>query len=104
MKIYVVTTQSQYDYDFSVATLKHGAFFYHENALRQLLQQIKKFKTAHKDDKKEYTNKELYREEGDGAWTEFSDLEHGYWCVSFGFEEHHECHQICIDEFELDVK
>lgn len=104
MKIYTVTTQSQYDYDFSVATMQHGAFFYKDNALRQLTQQIKKFKEAHKDDKKEYSNKDIYPEECDGAWTEYSDFANGYWCVGFGFEQHHECHQICIDEFELDVK
>jgi hypothetical protein len=104
MKVYTVTTQSKYDYDFSVVTLKHGAFFNKENALKQLLQEIKKFKTQHKDDKKEYTNKEYYQDESDGAWTECTDLAHGYWCVDFGFEERHECHQICIDEFDLSVK
>ena len=104
MKIYTVTTMSKRDYDFSVETIKHGAFFEKENALARLLKEVKKFKSAHKSEKKEYTNKDYYEDEENGAWTEYENFVDGYWCVEFGFEEHHECHQICIDEFDLDAK
>lgn len=101
-KIYVVTTQSKIDYDFSVETIKHGAFNCFDNAVERLKKEVRKFKKAHKDDYKEYTNKDYYEDEDNGAWTEYKGFEDGYWGVHFGFEEHYESHQITVEEFIIE--
>ena len=44
-KIYVVTTQSVFDYDASVISLKHGAFVDPQNALNRLIEVVAEFKT-----------------------------------------------------------
>lgn len=101
-KIYVVVTQSKRDYDFSVETIKHGAFNSFSNAVERLQKEVKKFKKNHKDDRKEYTNKDYYEDELNGAWTEYEDFKNGYWSVSFGFEEHYENHTITVEEFIIE--
>lgn len=101
-KIYVVTTQSQCDYDFSVTTLKHGAFFDPQNALNRLIEVVKTFKSNHEYEFNKYSNKECYVDELNGALVETEDFENGYWSCSFGFQDDHQCHSICIDEFNVE--
>ena len=102
MKFYTVTTQSKFDYTFSVETEKHGAFMNFDAALNKLKEVVEKFKKEYKEEFKEYSNSEYYEDENDGALTVCEDYETGYWFCGFGFEEHHEEHQICIDEWEVE--
>ena len=98
MKIFTVTTQSKIDYDFSVTTIKHGAFTNFEAALKRLKDVVEDFKMAHRKDFEEYSNKGYY----EGALVIYEDFEKGYWGCDYGFQEHHEEHHICIDEWEVE--
>lgn len=102
MKFFTVTTMSKYDYTFSVETEKHGAFTSFDAALKRLKEVVEKFKENYKDEFEEYSDSELYEDENDGALTIYEDYETGYWSCGFGFEERHESHQICIDEWEAE--
>ena len=101
-KIYVVMTQGKVDYDFSVTTLKHGAFNKFKNAVERLKKEIEAFKIKHAADYKRYSNADEYEDEDNGAWTEYQDFEKGYWCVTFGYDKWYESHQITIEEFEME--
>lgn len=102
MKIFTVTTQSKFDYDFSVETIKHGAFTSFEAALERLKDVVEDFKMAHKKPFDRYSDKEYYPDEESGCLVIYEDYENGYWGCHYGYEEHYECHQICIDEWEVE--
>lgn len=102
MKIFTVTTQSKFDYDFSVETIKHGAFTSFKAALARLKDVVEDFKTAHKEDFEEYSDKENYEDEDSGALVIYEDFDKGYWGCHYGCQEHYESHQICIDEWEVE--
>ncbi len=102
MKFFTVSTLSKIDYDFSVETLKHGAFVSFDAALVRLKEVVEKFKAKHQDDFETYSDEEEYPDEDSGALVVTEDYEAGYWCCHFGFEEHYENHQICIDEWEVE--
>jgi hypothetical protein len=103
-KIYVVTTLSRVDYDLSVTTIKHGAFKDYADAVSKLAEVIKEFEIEYQKDIDRYAK---YNKENPADSPEeqalyiFNDINNGYYCCNFGFEEHYESHQICIDEFEL---
>ena len=101
-KVYVVTTQSVFDYDASVISLKHGAFVDPQNALNRLIEVVAKFKTDHSHELDKYSDKDIYADEFNGALMETEDFENGYWSCSFGFQDDHQCHSICIDEFDIE--
>lgn len=103
MKFFTVTTMSKCDYAFSVETEKHGAFTSFDAALKRLKEVVEKFKKDYKGEFEEYSNSEYYENEDDGALTIYEDYETGYWFCGFGFEERHEEHQVCIDEWEVEA-
>ena len=102
-QVYAVTTLSQDDYDFSVTMLKHGAFEKRENALARLKEVVAKFKENYQNEFEKYSNEDDYPNEESGALVIEDDIEQlGYWRCSFGFEEHHQTHQITIEEWEME--
>lgn len=101
-KVYIVTTQSKCDYDFSVLTINHGAYNSFANAVARVKKEVKKFKKNHESDRKQYSDREYYEDESEGLWTEHEDYSTGYWAVSFGHEEWHEYHIISVDEFKIE--
>jgi len=101
-KIYTVITLSKIDYDFSVQVIQHGAFEDFNNAVKRFKSVVEEFKKEYVEEFERYSDEERYPDEEYGAWTVIEDLENGYWRVSFGFEEHYECHQICIGEYKIE--
>jgi hypothetical protein len=101
-KIYVVMTQSKIDYDFSVTTIKHGAYNDRSKAITRLKREVEKFKAEHLDDCTKYSNTDIYHDEDNGAWTECECYNTGYWGVTFGCMEDYESHQITIEAFEIE--
>lgn len=100
MKIYIVTKTSQCYYDLSVIQTKHGAFLNFDSATKRLKEVIQDFKTKNADNITKYSNTTRYSiDEGD-LYREYSD-EWGWEC-SFGHQERHESHQICIDEYDVE--
>ena len=88
MELYAVIKQSKYDYDFSVATTKHGIFVNKTEA-------INKAKAVFENLKEEDDYK-LENLEYD------IDEENGYFAMSFGFEEDYENHCVTVEKFELE--
>lgn len=102
MKIYTVSTLSKIDYDFSVETLKHGAFKSLDAALVRLKEVVEAFKVKHQDDFEEYSDRENYEDEDSGALMIYENFNEGWWVCHYGFEEHYEKHQIYIEEWEVE--
>lgn len=101
-KVYVVTTLSKYDYDFSVITLKHGAFLNHSNALKKLLEVVEEFKKVNAGKLNTYSDNFEHPDEKSGVLVITEDFENGYWCCTYGTGDDYECHQICISEFDIE--
>ena len=102
MKIYTVQSVDKYDYDFSVEIGRHGAFHEKEGALDVAKEEFKKLKLAYAKEIVIYSDKDDYPDEDCGGLYIEEDSENGYYCLSFGFEEHHERHTIGVDEWKLD--
>ena len=104
MTIYVVSSMSKYDYDFSVETQKHGCFrpASRDKAIAKAREVFKYLKNTCKEEIEEYSNEEEYPDEDSGALYIEEDDEAGYYQISFGTEENHECHCVYVDEYELE--
>lgn len=101
-KIYTVVTMIQYDYDFSVESTKHGAFFNRDNALAKLKEVVEKHKNSIANHIEKYSNKEEYYDEDAGAYTETEDYDNNYWCCYYGTRDHRVVHQVTIEEFDIE--
>lgn len=103
MKMYVVSSMSKYYYDFSVETRKHGCFRpeSRDKAIAKAREFFEHLKNVCKEDIDEYSNEEEYPDEDSGALYIEEDDEYGYYQISFGTEEHHECHCVYVDEYEV---
>lgn len=102
MKVYVVTKQSKCDYDFSVETTKHGAFFNFDKAVERVREVVNDFKPSIENEIKRYSDVNVYHDEDGGLYTETDEILEGFWECHYGFEEHYETHCICVDEFEVE--
>lgn len=100
MKIYIVTTQSEYE--LSVETVKHGAYASYISARNKWRNIVQDFMTTHKFEIDKYQNEESYPDEESGHLYMQTDYGNGYFICKYGAEEHRETHQICIDEYELE--
>lgn len=98
-KVYTVQYQVKYDYDFSVETTNHGCFKSKEDAIDVLSKVVAKVKANHEDDMEEYSDKEIYPDEDDGAL--YIEEENDVFYMTFGYQEHHEVHTVWIDEWEV---
>lgn len=104
---YTVSTTSKVDYDFSVTCTKHGAFTSFAAAVERLKQVVEKFKEEHKKELEKYSDENAYPVPGDndeynGSLIITEEFALGYWCCTFGCDEHYEEHQICVDEWEIE--
>lgn len=104
MTIYVVSSMSKYDYDFSVETRKHGCFRpgSRDKAIAKAREVFEYLKSTCEEEIEEYSNEEEYPDEDSGALYIEEDDEFGYYQISFGTEEKHECHCVYVDEYELE--
>ena len=89
MKIYTVSSMSKIDYDFSVEMCNHGAFVNKADAIERAKMEFRNM-TLMLDMPK--NDDEIYWEEDDT---------YGYYCVSFGINEHYEHHTAYVEEWEL---
>ena len=102
MKIYTVERVDKYDYDFSVESRKGGCYADKEKALQKAKQVYESMCGEYEDEMKEYSDKDEYEDEDDGALYVEEDSENGYYEISFGYEEDHECHSVAVEEWELE--
>ena len=102
MKIYTIERMDKFDYDFSVELKKCGCYVDKEKALQRAKEVYEGMCGEHEDEMKEYSDEDEYPEVCDGALEVEEDSENGYYFIGFGFEEHHECHSIAVEEWELD--
>lgn len=100
--VYVVSTQSKIDYDFSVEDIRHGGFRSFDHALERLKEIVEAFKKKHQKDFEKYSDAELYPDEDSGALVITEDFEDGYWSCRFGYQEDYECHIIYIDKIAIE--
>ena len=87
MKLYAVVKQSKYDYDFSVSTTKHGIF---ANRMEAICRAKVVYQNLQEPGDEDLENLEYEIDE-----------EHGYFGISFGYEEDYESHCVTVEEFEL---
>lgn len=102
MKIYTVERMDKYDYDFSVELKKCGCYADKEKALQRAKQVYEGMCGECEDEMKEYSDEDEYPEVCDGALEVEEDPESGYYFIGFGHEEHHECHSVAVEEWELE--
>lgn len=104
MVIYVVSSMSKYDYDFSVETQKHGCFrpTSRDKAITKAREVFESMMNEFDEEIKKYGNKEEYPDEDFGALHIEAYDEYGYYQISFGAREHYECHSVYVDEYELE--
>lgn len=89
MKIYTVSSMSKIDFDCSVEMCNHGAFADKADAIecaKSEFRNITLMLDMPKDDN------EIYWEEDDV---------YGYYCVSFGMNEHYEHYSVYVEEWEV---
>ena len=103
MKIYVVSSMDKIDYDFSVEMHKHGCFrpSSRDKAIAKAKEVFESLKYLYEEEIEQYSDKEEYPDEDSGAVYIEEDDEYGYYEISFGTEEHHECHCVYVDEYEV---
>lgn len=102
MKIYTVERIDKYDYDFSVEISKHGCFTNKEKAVQKAKLVYESMCGAYKDEMIKYSDEVCYEDEASGKLYVEEDAENGYYCIAFGFEEHYECHNVAVEEWELE--
>ena len=101
MKVYTVQRKDKFYYDFSVELKKCGCFTDIEEAKRKAKTVYEKMCGEYEDEMLEYSDKNEYEDEDDGALAIEEDFENGYYRISFGFEENYEVHSVAVDEWEL---
>lgn len=98
MKVYNVMALDKIDYDFSVELMQKGCYLRKEDAIRCKEDVARVIKSKFKKEIQKYSDPEEYAE---GAGLTYIEEDEDYFEVSFGFEEHHECHQVWIDELDV---
>lgn len=101
MKIYTVQRKDKFYYDFSVELKKCGCFKDIEEAKRKAKSVYESMCGEYEDEMLEYSDKDEYEDEDDGALYVEEDYENGYYEISFGYEEDHEVHTVAVNEWEL---
>lgn len=101
MKVYTVQRKDKFDYDFSVMLTKCGCFADKEKAKKRARSVYEGMCGEYEDEMLEYSDKDEYEDEYDGALVVEEDPENGYYCISFGYEENHEVHNVAVNEWEL---
>ena len=101
MRIYTVSSMSKIDYDFSVDMFNHGAFVNKADAIECAKREFEKIKRQHVNEIIKYSNKEIYADEFNGGLYIEEDNGYGYYCISFGMDEHYEHHSAYVEEWEL---
>lgn len=99
MKIYTVERMDKFDYDFSVELRKCGCFYNKKNALQKAKEVYESMCGEYKDGMARYADEE---DEASGKTRIEEDTENGYYLVTFGFEEHYECHSVAVEEYEIE--
>ena len=99
MKVYTVQYQEKCDYDFSVLVTNHGCFKNKEDAIETLRRVVTNIKEDHKKDIEEYSDKDTYLNEDEGAL--YIEEDDDFFHMRFGYQEHHEGHTVWIDEWEV---
>lgn len=99
MKVYTVERMDQYDYDFSVAMQKIGAFRSIDAAHKCAAEAFKNMLTIYRQTENLYWTSEC--SEVEAAIVE-EDADCGFYSVQFGYEENHEYHCISVEEWELE--
>lgn len=104
MKIYTVLRQNKIDYDFSVELLKVGCFLGKAKAIALAKKEYESMQAEYEDQMLKYSDKDIYdpdEYESGATYTEEDD-EHGYYCISFGIDEHYESHCVWVDEWDVE--
>lgn len=99
MKVYTVERMDQYDYDFSVAMQKIGAFRNASAAHKCAAEAFKSMLAIYQQTENLYWSSEC--SEVEAAIVE-EDPTFGFYSVQFGYEENHEYHCISVEEWELE--
>jgi hypothetical protein len=101
MKVYTVLRQDKFDYDFSTTLVKCGCYVDKEAAKQKAKSIYEGMCGEYEDEMLEYSDKDNYEDEDDGALYVEEDPENGYYEISFGYEEDHEVHSVAVDEWVL---
>ena len=99
MRIYTVERMDKYDYDFSVEIKKYGAFKDRKKAIRKAKEVYETMCGEYKDGMAKYSNEE---DEASGKTRVEEDAENGYYLVAFGHDEDYECHNVAVNEYEIE--
>ena len=104
MKVYTVERQNKFDYDFSVELLKIGCFFDRAKAIALAKEKFESMQGEYEDEMLKYSDKDIYDpdEYDSGALYVEEDDEYGYYCISFGAEEHYESHIVWVEEWDVE--
>jgi hypothetical protein len=103
MKVYTVQRENKIDYDFSVELLNIGCYADRADAIASVKREYESMREEFESEIEEYSNTELYdpNEYGSGALFTEEDYEHGYGCISYGYQEKYESHIVWVDEWEV---
>lgn len=99
MKIYTVERLDKFDYDFSVELKKCGCFYNKEKALQKAKEVYESMCGEYKDGMARYADEE---DEASGKTRIEEDAENGYYFVAFGHDEDYECHNVAVNEYEIE--
>lgn len=104
MKVYTVERQNKFDYDFSVELLKVGCFFDKAKAIALAKEEFKSMQGEYEDSMLKYSDTDVYDpdEYDSGALYVEEDDECGYYCISFGADEHYESHLVWVEEWDVE--
>lgn len=99
MKIYTVERLDKFDYDFSVELKKCGCFYNKEKALQRAKEVYETICSEYEDGMTKYGNEE---DDTNGKTRVEEDAENGYYLVAFGHDEDYECHNVAVNEYEIE--
>ena len=104
MKVYTVQRQDKIDYDFSVELLNLGCFASKEKAAERAMVEYESMQGEYEDQMLKYSDKDIYDpdEYGSGALYVEEDIADGYYVITYGADEHHECHSVWVDEWDIE--
>ena len=99
MKVYTVQRMDKLDYDFSVEITNHGCYI-DENKAKDKAQRLYKMMCAeYEDEMKQYSDTDIYDPEEYDSGALDVEEDDMYYRISFGCDEHYQCHSIGVDEW-----
>jgi hypothetical protein len=103
MKVYTVSRQDKYDYDFSVESIKIGCYADLAKAIAAAKREYIMMVAQYDDEIDKYADTEMYdpNEPDSGALYTEVDNDHGFYAVNFGYHEDYESHVVWVDEWDV---